>query len=161
MPGLGRRTRRTTADGAGRFAFADLPFGLYRLARLLPEGKQQEMFGINVQIVDATPLELELLPLGVGTVSGTLTCAVEIPEGTTVMLEPVYDDNVPPAVRGSTRHARSRGGAFVFEGVEPGRYALRAHFYDAATGAWIYGRTPAEVQDGGESRLELALDQRK
>ena len=161
VPGLGQRVWQEKADGLGRFSFDDLPFGVYRVGRLQAGDGKREAFARHIAVTSREPLEVELTTTGIAPFGGTLVAEAPIPENTLVRLVPQYAEDVPLVERSTPRHTRWRGGAFLFEGLEPGPYRLSAFFQEEGSGQWVYGMADIEIKAAGERGYVLELDQRK
>jgi len=157
----GVTAQRERADARGRFTFANLPPGRYRLTRydapMSSGGKPLPQHSMAVAIVGREPLDVVFASTGTAVVRGTLRCADAIPALVYVSLVPVDQEPLPPAERRSVRWGRAHNGSFVFDGVESGAYELRT--YPTETGH--VGTERIEVGEGDQltAVVELARPQ--
>jgi len=140
VPGIGKETWKTRADSSGRFEFAHVPFGYYRVSLVERiRGHTLETFAMFVTLrAGRAVAKLELGPVGTATIVGTLklsTTDVVIGSKPTVLPRTVVVRLSPRVAKQgefqsvAPRVTLAEDGKFEFRRVEPGRYRVYAQLY--------------------------------
>ena len=143
-----------TSDAEGAFRFEDLPPGLYQLSRVLRRGEHTTCsLSLKVRVHPGVEeIEQDLIgPVGSGVVSGTVSCALDLPEGIVVSLLD-RGGELPPV-----RSVFVEEGRFEFRGVPAGNYLVTSMHSMSSVGRFFHAAFEAEVVEDGhvEGALEL------
>jgi hypothetical protein len=159
----GATPRETTSDGAGRFVFARVEPGTYRL-RVSLTGFEAEDVKLTVETREPPPLKVRLT-LGIGEqviVTGDPTGGVLSPSRNADALEfdpealrqlPTDMQNLQALIETFTAAAAAGGASYVIDGAETGA----ADIPPAAIHRLLINRNPyaVEYQSPGKARVEI------
>ena len=153
VEGVPHLSLERTSDTDGAFRFDDLPPGLYQLSRVLRLG-EHTTYSLSLKVrIEPGVAEIEqdlIAPVGDGVVAGTLSAAIDLPEGIVVSLLEREGD-LPPV-----RSTFAVDGRFEFRGIPAGTYLVTSIHSAAGTGRMLAAGLDANVVVGG--RVEVALE---